>query len=97
MLGGERGRCRRRWWWEEKDLGMREWLGLRTSVIMKVEGAGNKCDDADDRRDAAAAAAAADQNDDRYVRVRGPAVDSSLCLTHPQLAINGTTPTKSSP
>lgn len=32
---------------------MREWLWLRTAVIMKVEGAGNKCDDADDKRDAA--------------------------------------------
>lgn len=40
---------------------MREWLGLRTAVIMKVEGGGNKCDDADDKRDAAAAAAAAEK------------------------------------
>lgn len=29
------------WWWEEEDLGMRV-LGLRTAVIMIVEGGGNK-------------------------------------------------------
>lgn len=49
------------WWWEEKDLGMREWLRLRTAVIMKVDGAGDKCDHDNDKRDAAAAA----QNDNR--------------------------------
>lgn len=83
--GRVRGRCccRRWWWWEEKDLGMREWLGLRLAVIMKVEGAGNKCDDADDKRDAAAVV----QNDDQSVRVRGPAVDISCWFEEAQFTL----------